>query len=147
MIANITSSSVLAPVPFMATYRSSKAAVIAINESLAAEVARFGIRIVDVMPGPIITDMLRTSERPAAGIRFDEYRELAESMWTTRQQILDQYTPADEAARRIVDTIESADTPLTRVGCDPMADGMVAAWKAQSHDAMMSSILGYYAGV
>ncbi|HEY1738059.1 MAG TPA: SDR family NAD(P)-dependent oxidoreductase [Acidimicrobiia bacterium] len=147
VIANVTSSSVLAPVPFMAIYRASKAAVIAMNESLAAEVARFGIRVVDVMPGPIITDMLKKSEQPAAGIRFEEYRQLAESMWKTRQQILDQYTPAEEAARRIVDTIESADAPLTRVGCDDMADGMVAAWKSQPHDAMMSSILGYYAGV
>ena len=144
VIANVTSSSVLAPVPFMAIYRSSKAALMAIGESLAAEVARFGIRVVDVMPGPIITDMLRTSERPAAGIRYEEYRELAESMWETRQQILDQYTPADEAARRIVDTIEHASAPLTRVGCDDMADGMVAAWKAQPHDTMMASILGFY---
>ncbi len=146
VIANVTSSSVLAPVPFMAIYRASKAAVIALGESLAAEVARFGIRVVDVMPGPIITDMLRTSERPAAGIRFDDYRELAESMWETRQQITDQYTPADEAARRIVDTIEGASAPLTRVGCDDMADGMVAAWKSQPHDAMMGSIMQYYAG-
>jgi NAD(P)-dependent dehydrogenase (short-subunit alcohol dehydrogenase family) len=147
VIANITSSSVLAPVPFMAIYRASKAAVIALGETLAAEVARFGIRVVDVMPGPIVTDMLRTSEQPAAGIRYDEYRAQAESMWETRQQITDQYTPAEEAARRIVDTIESTDAPLTRVGCDDMADGMVAAWKRQPHDTMMNSILGYYAGV
>ena len=147
VIANVTSSSVLAPVPFMAIYRSSKAAVIALGESLAAEVARFGIRVVDVMPGPIITDMLRDSEKPAAAIEYDDYRELAESMWETRRTIIDQYTPAEEAARRIVDAIEGASVPLTRVGCDDMADGMVAAWKAQPHDAMMSSILGYYAGV
>src|SRR5262249_47471847 len=39
VICNITSSSVLAPVPFLGAYRSSKAAVGAIGESLMAEVA------------------------------------------------------------------------------------------------------------
>ena len=58
VICNITSSSTLAPVPFLGTYRASKAAVTAIGESLAAEVAQFGIRVVEVMPGPIETDML-----------------------------------------------------------------------------------------
>jgi len=57
VICNVTSSSVLAPVPFLGAYRSSKAAVGAIGESLMAEVAKWGIRVLEVMPGPIETDM------------------------------------------------------------------------------------------
>jgi NAD(P)-dependent dehydrogenase (short-subunit alcohol dehydrogenase family) len=152
VVCNVTSSSILAPVPFLGMYRSSKAAVTAMGESLAAEVAKFGIRVVEVMPGPIITDMLRHSEKPAEAIAHEDYRALAESMWETRQQIVNQYTPADEAARRIADAIEWAlgnttePAKLLRVGCDDMADGMVNAWKATPHDAMMNSVLAYYAG-
>jgi NAD(P)-dependent dehydrogenase (short-subunit alcohol dehydrogenase family) len=149
VICNVTSSSLLAPVPFMAIYRASKMAVTAIGESLAAEVAQFGIRVVEIMPGPIITDMLRTSEKPAEGIRFPEYRALAESMWETRQTITGHYTPADEAARRIADAIVTADDPakLVRAACDDMAHGMVSGWQATPHDTMINTILGYYAGI
>ncbi len=146
VIVNVTSSSILAPVPFLGMYRSSKAAVAAMSESLAAEVARFGIRVVDVLPGPIVTDMLRNSEKPAEAIRYDEYRALAESMWEMRRQTIEHYTPAEEAARRIVDAIEGAEAPLTRVACDDLAQGMLDAWKSQSHDTMMSSIMQWYAG-
>ena len=52
VICNVTSSSTLAPVPFLGAYRASKAAVSAIGESLRAEVAPFGIRVVEIMPGP-----------------------------------------------------------------------------------------------
>ena len=42
VLCNVTSSSILAPVPFLGMYRASKAAVSALGESLAAEVAQFG---------------------------------------------------------------------------------------------------------
>ncbi len=77
VICNVTSSSTLAPVPFLGAYRASKAAVTAIGESLCAEVAPFGIRVVEIMPGPIETDMLSISDRPAAAIEYEPYRALA----------------------------------------------------------------------
>ena len=52
VICNVTSSSYLAAMPFYAAYRSSKAALAAIGESLRTELAPFGIRIVEIMPGP-----------------------------------------------------------------------------------------------
>ena len=69
VICNVTSSSILAPVPFYAPYRSSKAAVSAIGESLRAELAPFGIRVVEIMPGPIDTDMLARIGPSARGHR------------------------------------------------------------------------------
>src|SRR5205085_5414017 len=51
VICNVTSSSTLAPVPFLGTYRASKAAVTALGESLAAEVAQFGIRVIEIKIG------------------------------------------------------------------------------------------------
>jgi len=144
VICNITSSSTLAPVPFMSTYRASKAAVTAIGESLAAEVAQFGIRVVEVMPGPIETDMLATSDRPAAAIEHPEYRALAERMWESRQGVRDSYTPASEAARRIVDAICDDDGPL-RYGCDPLSEGMLQGWNATDNAAWVRGMLRAFA--
>ena len=140
VICNITSSSVLAPVPFLGAYRASKAAVGAIGESLQAEVAQFGIRVVEVMPGPIETDMLATSDRPAAAIAHERYRALAEKMWAGRQAIRSQYTPADEAARRVVDAICDDDGPL-RYGCDDLSEGMLAGWNTTDNARWVRGML------
>jgi NAD(P)-dependent dehydrogenase (short-subunit alcohol dehydrogenase family) len=140
VICNITSSSELAPVPFMAAYRSSKAAVTAIGESLAAEVAQFGIRVVEIMPGPIETDMLATSDRPSAASKHAEYRALADKMWEGRQAVRASYTPAPEAARRIVDAILDDDGPL-RYGCDDLSEGMLTAWNAADNAQWITGML------
>ncbi len=129
VICNITSSSTLAPVPFLGTYRASKAAVTALGESLAAEVAQFGIRVIEVMPGPIETDMLAASDRPPVAAEHADYRELAERLWEGRKAIRDQYTPSAEAARRIVDAICDDAGPL-RYGCDDLSEGMLAGWNS-----------------
>jgi NAD(P)-dependent dehydrogenase (short-subunit alcohol dehydrogenase family) len=140
VICNITSSSLLAPVPFLGTYRASKAAVTAMGESLAAEVARFGIRVVEVMPGPIETDMLATSERPSPAIEDPAYKDLAERMWEGRQGVRASYTPAEQAARRIVDAICDDDGPL-RYGCDPLSEGMLSGWNATDNAAWVRGML------
>jgi NAD(P)-dependent dehydrogenase (short-subunit alcohol dehydrogenase family) len=144
VIVNVTSSSTLAPVPFLGLYRASKAAVSAIGESLQAQVAGFGIRVLEVMPGPIETDMLATSDRPAAAVDVPEYRALAEALWEARQGIRDRYTPAAEAARRIADAALDDDGPL-RVGCDPMSEGMLAARdRVAGHDAWFRPMLAAF---
>jgi NAD(P)-dependent dehydrogenase (short-subunit alcohol dehydrogenase family) len=133
VICNVTSSSILAPVPFLGAYRASKAAVSALGESLQAEVAQFGIRVVEIMPGPIVTDMLEASDRPAAAIEHEAYRAQAEQMWQSRQAIRGMYTPAAEAARRIVDAILDDGGPL-RYGCDDMSEGMLGGWRSVASD-------------
>jgi NAD(P)-dependent dehydrogenase (short-subunit alcohol dehydrogenase family) len=146
VICNVTSSSLLAPVPFLGAYRSSKAAVSAIGESLAAEVAKFGIRVLEILPGPIETDMLVASDKPAAAIEHERYRAQAEQLWEGRQRIRGMYTPAAEAARRIADAILDDDAPL-RVGCDDMSEGMISAWRnAASDEAWMRPLLSSFTG-
>jgi NAD(P)-dependent dehydrogenase (short-subunit alcohol dehydrogenase family) len=145
VICNITSSSTLAPVPFLGAYRATKAAVSAIGESLAAEVSQFGIRVVEVMPGPIETDMLASSDRPAAAIEHDQYRALAEKMWAGRQGIRESYTPAAEAARRIADAILDDDGPL-RYGCDDLSEGMLAGWQSTDNARWVGGMLRAFSG-
>jgi len=141
VICNVTSSSMLAPVPFLGAYRSSKAAVSAIGESLQAEVAPFGIRVLEIMPGPIETDMLLASDKPAAAIEHEQYAALAERLWESRKNVRAMYTPAAEAARRIADAILDDDAPL-RVGCDDLSEGMLKGWrKAGSDEAWLRPML------
>lgn len=51
VIVNVTSTVTLRPLPLLAAYRASKAAVNAFTESLAAEIAPFGVRVRLVLPG------------------------------------------------------------------------------------------------
>jgi NAD(P)-dependent dehydrogenase (short-subunit alcohol dehydrogenase family) len=138
-IINNSSQAGLMSYPGTAYYSTSKFAVEALSEGLSREVAPFGIRVVEIMPGPIETDMLATSDRPAAAIDYEDYRSLAEQMWATRQGIRNAYTPAEEAARRIADAIADDGGPL-RYGCDDMSEGMLAAWSATENDAWLTSM-------
>jgi len=145
VICNITSSSVLAPVPFLGAYRATKAAVGAIGESLQAEVGQFGIRVLEIMPGPIETDMLFASDKPTAAIEHERYRALAEHLWERRQETRHMYTPAAEAARRITDAILDDGAPL-RVGCDDLSEGMLTGWRgAESDEAWLRPLLAMFA--
>jgi NAD(P)-dependent dehydrogenase (short-subunit alcohol dehydrogenase family) len=51
VIVNVTSSVTLRPLPMLATYTASKAALNAFTESLALELAPFGVRACLVVPG------------------------------------------------------------------------------------------------
>ena len=74
VICTITSSSIIAAVPFFAAYRASKAAASAFGDSLRVEVAPFGIRVVEILPGPVDTDMFRLSTGEQVAAQFPEYR-------------------------------------------------------------------------
>jgi NAD(P)-dependent dehydrogenase (short-subunit alcohol dehydrogenase family) len=141
VLCNVTSSSILAPVPFYAPYRASKAAVMVLGESLRTELAPFGIRVLEIMPGPIETDMLEDSDRPAQAIDYPEYAAMAQRMYEGRVgSIADMVTPAADAAAAIVDAILDDDAPL-RVGCDPLSVGMLQAWRATPDEDLMRSMM------
>lgn len=58
-IVNICSASALQTRRFMGAYNGSKAAVIALTRAAAQEVAREGIRVNSVLPGHIVTPLLK----------------------------------------------------------------------------------------
>lgn len=126
VICNITSCSTLQEVPFYGAYRASKAAAGALGETLRAEVAPFGIRVLEVMPGPIETEMLRVSDRLPEAAEHPGYRELAEELWRGRRGVADLTATPEAAAARIANAILDDEAPA-RVGCDPLSDGMLAA--------------------
>jgi NAD(P)-dependent dehydrogenase (short-subunit alcohol dehydrogenase family) len=145
VICNVTSSSILAPVPFYAPYRSSKAAVSAIGESLRSELAPFGIRVVEVMPGPIDTDMLANSDRPPEAIESPDYAPMAVRYAEGRRGIEGSITSTADAAHAIVAAILDDTSPL-RVGCDPLGAGMIEMWRNTSDEKLMQAMLPAWTG-
>lgn len=119
VIVNVTSASLRFPMPFYAAYRASKAAVSAFSESLSAEVAGFGIRVIEVAPGPVATDMLAASDRLPEAAGFDGYEELANEAWDGRRAIEPMITPASVAAGYVVTAILD-DSIHGTIACDPL---------------------------
>jgi NAD(P)-dependent dehydrogenase (short-subunit alcohol dehydrogenase family) len=141
VICNITSSSLLAPVPLYAAYRASKAAVSALGESLRAELRPWNIRVVEILPGPIDTDMLRSSDRLAEAARHPDYRAMAEQYQAGRRAVAPWITAPEEAARRIRTAILDDAGPL-RWGCDPLSEQMLEDWRSARDEDLMRRILG-----
>ncbi|MGH9014355.1 MAG: SDR family NAD(P)-dependent oxidoreductase [Acidimicrobiia bacterium] len=140
VVCNITSSSMFAPVPFYAAYRAGKAAVSALGESLRTELAPFGIRVVEIVPGPVDTDMLRHSGEPPEAMAYEPYRPMAERAHRARQNVAGMVTPAEDAATAIVGVILDDDGPL-RHGCDPLGAGLLDAWRKTDDEEMMRNML------
>ncbi len=141
VVCNVTSSSILACVPFYSAYRATRAAVSAFGDSLRVEVAPSGIRVVEVMPGPIDTDMFRLSTGEQAATRFERYRPMAEVATMLRKEAADPMVVAPrDAAVRIVDAILDDGGPM-RYGCDPLSIGLLDVWR-QSDDETIFTLTG-----
>ncbi len=140
-IVNVTSSSLLFPMPFYSIYRASKAAVQAFGESLAAELRPFGIRVLEVLPGPIDTDMLAGSDREPEAVHLAEYEALARWAHAARQGMSGSTTPAAEAARRIADAILDEGSPL-RVACDDVGKAMIGSADGAPFEVRLAGALG-----
>jgi short-subunit dehydrogenase len=90
MIVNVASVAGLYGVPYLAAYGASKAALAVLGESLRAELATSGIRVLNVYPGYTRTEIFEREKR-VGGARRPPGR----------------YTPADRVALAIVRAIEA----------------------------------------
>ena len=75
-IINMSSLAAIRPKPFMAAYAASKAAVIALTQSLAQEVARFGITVNAILPGDIDTAFKQWGLKLESIVRGKEYEQV-----------------------------------------------------------------------
>ena len=141
VICTITSSSIIAAVPFYSAYRASKAAVSAFGDSLRVEVAPFGIRVVEILPGPIDTDMFRLSTGEQDATRFDQYSSLAGVAASLRREHADpRVVDPRHAAAMIVDAILDSSGPM-RYGCDPVSLELLELWR-QCDDETVFTMTG-----
>jgi NAD(P)-dependent dehydrogenase (short-subunit alcohol dehydrogenase family) len=141
VVCNVTSCSYLTAVPFYAAYRASKAAVGALGESLRAELVPLGIRVLEVMPGPIDTDMLAASDRLPEAAAHAGYQALAEKLLAGRRAVARMTASPESAARAIADAILDDASPL-RVACDPLGAGQLEAWRTHGDEELMRAMLG-----
>ena len=141
VVCTITSSSIIAAVPFYSAYRASKAATSAFGDSLRVEVAPFGIRVVEILPGPVDTDMFRLSTGEQDAARFTDYRELAGVTATLRREHADpRVVEPPAAASAIVDAILDRSGPM-RYGCDPVSLELLDLWR-QCDDETVYAMTG-----
>jgi NAD(P)-dependent dehydrogenase (short-subunit alcohol dehydrogenase family) len=138
VVCNISSSSILACVPFYSAYRATKAAVSAFGDSLRVELAPSGIRVVEILPGPIDTDMFQLSTGDQAAARFDLYRPMADQAAKLREESADPLvSPPADAAALIADAILEDSGPM-RYGCDPLSIGLLDLWRDSDDEAMFN---------
>jgi NAD(P)-dependent dehydrogenase (short-subunit alcohol dehydrogenase family) len=142
VVATITSSSILMPVPFYAAYRASKAAASAVCDSMRTELAPLGVRVVEILPGPVDTDMFDASRRPPEALQFDTYRAMAERGAENKRVTADPMVePVDRAAVSIVDAVLADDGPM-RSSCDPLGVGLLDLWRTSDDEAMYRLMAG-----
>jgi len=144
VVCTVTSSSILLASPFYGAYRASKAAMSMLCETLYVELAPFGIRVVEIVPGPVDTrGLAHSSYLPA--VEVAPYRSMAEQMMAGRGRIKDVMVSPARAAARIVDTILDDDAPL-KSSCDPMGDAMLETWRRSTDQELLDRARERYSG-
>jgi NAD(P)-dependent dehydrogenase (short-subunit alcohol dehydrogenase family) len=100
-VVNVVSLGAVAAVPVLPAYSVSKAASLSVTQSLRALLARQGVRVYAVMPGPIDTDMVRALEIPK--------------------------TPPEDVARATLDGVERGEEEIFP---DPLSQSLADGWRA-----------------
>ena len=110
-IVNISSSSALISPPLMGPYASTKRAVESLSESLQSEVAPFGIRVVVIEAGTILTPIWGKSEVPSEETVYPAARSLLLDVLSKNLQTSG--VPAETVAEAIAASV-AADAPAFR---------------------------------
>jgi len=74
ILINVSSAAAFVAAPFMTAYNATKAAVLAVSESLAVELASVGVQVSVAMPGFMQTELLSTGRGP------ERERQIAEQL-------------------------------------------------------------------
>lgn len=122
-IVNISSSSAILSPPLMGPYASTKFAVESLSESLQAEVAPFGIGVVVVQAGTILTPIWGKADPPPEGTVYPQARTALLQILT--HSLMSSGVPPETVADAIAEALASDDPPLRRlVGDADVLDGM-----------------------
>lgn len=148
VICNVSSGSLFAPTPFLGAYRASKAAISAFSETLRVEVAPFGIRVVEIMPGAvrsgmnvesILNKIADTSSTPA-------YRPMAEAQRRMIEAVQVPHATPDEAGLWIVDAIFDHAGPQ-RYGSDAASQATLERWRTTADEVIVAEVLSGYSSL
>jgi NAD(P)-dependent dehydrogenase (short-subunit alcohol dehydrogenase family) len=128
VVVNVTSSVTLKPLPLIAAYRASKAAVNAFTEAMALEVAQFGVRAHIVMPGRAPSTRFGDNARSRMhGFDHEAYAELVQSVLA---RFADTSSPVTDAQDVAVAVWRAATDPSAPMHIPAGADAI--AWAAEA---------------
>lgn len=123
VIVNVTSSVTYRPLPLVGVYRAAKAAVNALSESLAAEVAPFGIRVHLVLPGSSGETQFRASAaQHLQGLDDPVYGDFMRDAIARMQAMTGPGTRAQDVAQAVWRAANDASAPMRiPAGADAVA--------------------------
>ena len=143
-IVNVTSLAAFVAPPFMGAYAASKHALDAIGESLAAEVAPFGIHVTNVAPGAYETPMVGMVDREVDGLDpSSPYAERRRTMLERHGQMMRDQPDAADVATAIADAIH-ADPPPGRVVVPAASAGMAGLRGSMAPEQLRSILASSY---
>ncbi len=131
VIINVTSSATYKPLPLIGAYRAAKAAVNSLTESLAAEIAQFGLRAHLVLPGSSGDTRFRETAR--AGLRGIDHEVYGQFMQDTIARMAASVGPGTRA-RDVAQAVWRAATDPTAPLYIP-AGADAEQWAAESGGA------------
>ncbi len=116
LLVNVSSLAAEFPLPFMAPYSLCKAALSAMSEGLALELARTGIRVVDLRPGDFAT-RFHASTRRIGGELAHAYSPNLERAWAAIERNMNRAPDPKKVADTLVRIIEGdIRRPVVAVG-------------------------------
>ncbi|MCZ6644262.1 MAG: SDR family oxidoreductase [Gammaproteobacteria bacterium] len=133
-IVNITSAVGLLATPNQIAYSASKWALECLGEALAHEVFRFGVRVVNVEPGVIMTNIFANSAEQTRYVKTSPYQPIMRRNGKVFMAGFKRAVPPDLVAETILEAITTRDYKL-RWPVGPDAEGMMAARHQVSTEA------------
>jgi NAD(P)-dependent dehydrogenase (short-subunit alcohol dehydrogenase family) len=133
-IVNITSAVGLQATPNQIAYSASKWALECLGEALAHEVYRFGVRVVNVEPGVIMTNIFENSAEQTRYEKTSPYQPIMRRNGKVFAAGFRRAVPPEVVAETILEAITTEDYRL-RWPVGPDAEGFMAArFKVPSED-------------
>ncbi|ARN22715.1 SDR family oxidoreductase [Piscinibacter gummiphilus] len=123
VVVNVTSSVTLLPLPLLAVYTASKAAVNAFTESLALELAPFDVRVRLVLPGRAPgTSFGDNARRRMEGSDHGAYSDFRERVFAAVRDTSTPVTHAADVAEAVWHAVTDPSAPMrTPAGADALA--------------------------
>jgi NAD(P)-dependent dehydrogenase (short-subunit alcohol dehydrogenase family) len=127
VVVNVTSSVTLRPLPLIAAYRASKAAVNAFTESMALELEPFGVRVRLVLPGRAPDTRFGENARAnMQGFDHEAYADLAKSVIAHLGDTSSPITRAQDVAEAVWRAATEPSSPM-RIPAGADAEAWAAA--------------------
>jgi short-subunit dehydrogenase len=108
LIINVTSLASRLPVPFMAAYNASKAALASFIMTMQLELGDSPVHIIDLQPGDISTEF---NKSVIVSGNTDQYRQMLDKTWHKVEQNMNKAPGPELVARRVLELMNAVQPP------------------------------------